>query len=137
MTPITKVRPKFVSPKGYEEIVRGIATVDLGVADPVVIDASVTPDARYDCAIKKAASEAFFHGVVAKDAKAGQVVEVILQGEMDGFSGMTPGAPIYAEAGALGTTAPVYYTSATTPVVNVPAPPQVFAISATRIRIRI
>lgn len=51
------------------------------------------------------------HGIALMDAKAGSLVSVGIQGEMDGFSGLTPGPtqsalyPSTAVAGGIDTTA--------------------------------
>jgi hypothetical protein len=76
-------------------------------------------------------------GFAAQDyAEGRQDCSILFQGELDGFSGMTPGAPIYPSAGTAGgldTSAPAYYAAATTPAVSVPAAPRIWALSATSI----
>ena len=130
---MVKARP--VSPPGYEVNDKGQAAVDL-TAGQLLIITNATPNAGFEKVWDKATtSTTTAHGIALMDAKAGGIVSVGIQGEMDGFSGMTPGAPIFpsgSTAGGLDTTAPTAF--ATTPAVT--ATPDVRAISATRIRYR-
>lgn len=123
MAAITRSNPLYVSPPAEGAwIMRGQASVDLAVSDPVVIDAAANPDARYDTAYKKATAEAYVDGIALFPVKAGGMVEVMVSGEMDGFSGLTPGAPLSVAAGVIDTTAP-----------GAGIAPQLRAISKTRI----
>jgi hypothetical protein len=111
------------------EVVRakiGKAAATLVVGDPVVIDAAAAVDVRYPCTYKKAVAEEYIDGIVLKNAVAGGPVEVMIEGEMEGYSGLTPAAKFTVAAGAIDTTARaagVY--------------PQLRAVNATRIDVRI
>ena len=94
--------------------------------DPVVLDSAAAVDARYDCNVKKATAETTIHGIALKDAPAGGLCEFLTEGEMEGYSGLTVGAPLSVAAGAIDSTAPaagVY--------------PQLIALTATRIWVKI
>ena len=137
MAAVTKVnvRPALWKP---EDVQIGKAAADLNVGDPVVIDSDATVDPRYPCTFEAAASQNFIHGVVLKPGIAGQKVEVLLIGELDGYSGLTPGAPLSVVDGKIDDTAPsVEYTDSGDDTVDVTPMIQLYAISATRIRVRI
>lgn len=120
MAAIQKVAPIFVSPAGYEVIDRGFARDTIAAGDPVVIDSVPYKDRTYDCAVLKATgTEA--HGIALKNVNAGGTCEFAIHAEMDGFTGLTPGAPLSIVGGAIDDTAP---TGAV----------QIRAVNATRIR---
>lgn len=123
MAAITKANPLYVGPPAEGAwIQRGQASVVLAAGDPVVIDGAANPDARYDTAYKKATAEAFVDGVALFPAAVGGTIEVMVTGEMDGFSGLTPGAAYTIVAGAIDTTAPAAGIA-----------PQIKAVNKTRI----
>jgi hypothetical protein len=98
---ITRVAPLAVTPTAYEVIDRGMATEAIGVSDQIVITAS---------GISKCAAGALeCHGIALKPAAANMLCEYGVQGEMDGFSGLTPGAALYPSPSIAGVidTAPV------------------------------
>lgn len=125
MAAVTKVDPSFVSPVGEYTSQRGYANDDLEAGDPVVID-GLPPTKRWDVAYSKAAGEQFVDGIAISPVKAGGTVEVMEQGEMDGYSNLTPGAPFTVVAGNIDTTAPAAGIR-----------PQFRALNATRIRVSI
>lgn len=133
MAAVTRVKARPVSPPGYEVNDKGQAAVDLTAGDLLIIT-NATPGNGYEKVWDKATtSTANAHGIALMDAKAGQIASVGIHGEMDGYSGLTPGAALYPStsvAGGIDTTAPDY--AATTPAV--PSLPNVRAITATRIR---
>lgn len=133
MAAVTRVKARPVSPPGYEVNDKGQAKVDITAGDLLIIT-NDTPSNGFEKVWDKATTSTLnAHGIALMDAKAGAVVSVGIQGEMDGWSGMTPGAAAYpsgSAAGGLDTTAPSEF--ATTPAVT--ARPNVRAISATRIR---
>lgn len=117
MAAVTKVRPLHVAPTGYEVVDRGLTTEAIAVADQVVVGAS---------GISKCAAGAIeCHGIALKPAAQGMLVEYGVHGEMDGFSGLTPGAPLYPSASVAGG---IDTTVTATPIVRVRA------VTATRIR---
>lgn len=123
MATIQKVRPIFVSPAGYEVIDRGFAREAIEAGDPILIDSTPYKDRTYDCAVVKATgTEA--HGIALKDTGAGGTCEFAMQAEMDGFTGLTPGAGLSIVGGAIDDTAP---TGAA----------QIRAVNTTRIRFQL
>src|SRR5437868_111246 len=122
-----------VSPPGYEVNDKGQAKVAITKGQLLIIT-NDTPNAGFEKVWDKAAtSTTTAHGIALMDAAAGAVVSVGIQGEMDGFSGLTAGAPLFPSgsvAGGIDTTAPTAF--ATTPAVT--ASPNVRAVSPTRIR---
>jgi hypothetical protein len=133
MAAVTRVKARPVSPPGYEVNDKGQAAAAI-VAGDLLIITNATPGNGFERVWDKATTTTDnAHGIALMDAKAGAIVSVGIQGEMDGFSGLTPGAPLYpstAVAGGLDTTAPDFV--ATTPAV--PAIPNVRAVTASRIR---
>lgn len=130
MAAVTRVKGRPCTPVGYEVVDKGKVTEAVTAGDLLVNGAAGWS--------KAAAGAINAHGIALQDYYANQEgCSIGIQGEMDGFSGLTPGAPLYpsgAVAGGLDTTAPVYYTAATTPAVNVPAQPNIRAATASRIR---
>jgi hypothetical protein len=135
MSAVTRVKARHVAPVGYEYIVRGRVSETLTAGDQVV-QTGTTSDG-HPVYSKAGTSVTAAHGIALEDATAiGQLIDIGKVGEMDGFSGMTPGADIFpsaSTAGGLDTTAPAAYSVATTPAVAVPALPKVRALTATRI----
>lgn len=123
MAAVTRVKARPCAPAGYEVNDKGLAA-EAWVAGDLLTNGA-------DGWSKADAGTIFAHGIALQDAYAGQGnCSIGIQGEMDGFSGLTPGAPLYpsaAVAGGLDTTEAELAT-------DVPAPPQVRAATATRIR---
>lgn len=128
MPPITGT-PRPVTPVGYEVVVSGRANEALTRGQALIQTATGWSRAP--------AGAADFHGVAMQDYYAGQGgISVLKQGEFDGYTGLTPGAPVYVSptvAGGLDTTATIFYSAATTPAVAVPSTPRARAVGATRI----
>lgn len=138
MAAVTRVKAHPVSPPAYEVNDKGQAAAALVAGDQLVL-VTTTPGNGFEKVWDKAPTTGITEadGIALMDAKSGAIVSVGIQGEMDGFSGMTPGAKLYpsgSTAGGLDTTALTYYSAATSPAVAVPAPARVKAITATRIR---
>lgn len=133
MAAVTRVKARPCTPVGYEVVEKSATLTEAVVAgDLLTLGASGWS--------KAATSTVNAHGIALQDGYAGQKdASVGIQGEMDGFSGMTPGAPLYPSgttAGGIDTTAPTSYSAATTPAVAVPAAPDIRAVTASRIRYR-
>jgi hypothetical protein len=130
MAAVTRVKARPVTPAGYEVVDKGIAVEAWVAGDLLVNGASGWSKAPTGTLLA--------HGIALQDAYAGQGgCSIGLHGEMDGFSGLTPGDPLYpsgAVAGGLDTTAAVWSAAATTPAVSVGVQPQIRAATATRIR---
>ena len=130
MAAVTRVKARPCAPAGYEVNDKGVAVEAWVAGDLLVNGASGWSKAPTGTKIA--------HGIGLQDAYAGQAnCSIGIQGEMDGFSGLTPGDPLYpsgSTAGGLDTTAVTWYGVATTPAVAVPVQPQVRAATATRIR---
>jgi aconitase B len=137
MAAVTKGTLHPVSPPGYEVNDKGQAAAAITKGDLLVIT-SATPGLGYDKVFDKAAAGAIdVDGIALMDAVSGRTVEVGIQGEMDGFTSLTPGNKLYPSAsvaGGLDTTAPTFYSAATTPAVAVPAGSRIKAITTTRVR---
>lgn len=142
MAAVTRVKAIPVSPPGYEVNDRAEASVALTAGDLVSI-AATTPSRGFDKVVQKlptvdAGTEKKFY-VVLMDCPAGGVANISDDVEMDGWSGLTRGDPLYpsgSTAGGIDTTAPTFYSAATSPAVAVPARARMWALSATRIRFR-
>lgn len=104
MAAITKVDPKLASPVGYENVFYAYASEPLEAGDVVVITSATAPGG-YDCVVEEAAA-AVGHGIVLKDVGTRGTAEVCWRGEMDGFAGLTPGAPLTIASGVIDDTAP-------------------------------
>ena len=129
MAAVTRVKARPCTPVGYEVVEKAATlTEDVTAGDLLTLGASGWS--------KAGTSTVSAHGIALQDGYAGQKdASVGIQGEMDGFSGMTPGTPLYPSgttAGGLDTVAPTF--AATTPAV--PATPDIRAVTASRIRYR-
>lgn len=102
MAAVTRNKAIFVSPPGYEVNDAGTLTEDVTAGDLLTNGATGWS--------KAAAGVAEAHGIALTDGYSGQAnFDIGIHGEMDGFSGMTPGASLYpsgAVAGGLDTTQP-------------------------------
>jgi hypothetical protein len=123
MAAITKVDPVLCSPVGYENVQHGYAGDTFAAGDLVIISGT-PPSTRWDCAFEDATA-AVAHGIVLKDVTEGGTAEVAFRGEMDGYSGLTPGAALSVATGVIDDTAPAA-TQVGAAVIR--------AVSATRIR---
>lgn len=123
MAAVAKTRPVLVSPPGYELADVGYASEDIAAGDPLIITSATPPNSRWDKVLAKATG-AVAHGVAAKDCGTGGTAEIIYQGEIDGFSGLTPGAGLSIASGAIDTTAPTGNA-------------QIRALTPTRIRVQL
>lgn len=148
MAAITRVKARPVSPPGFEyQNIAAQAKVALVAGDLVQI-ASDTPGLGYPFVVEKLTTANAKTGVkkyvAITDAKASSVANIGDELEMDGWSGMTPGNPVYpsgSTAGGLDTTAPTNSITETVDadagVVAVPVEARMHAITATRIRFRL
>jgi hypothetical protein len=108
MAAVTKGTLRPVEVPGYEVNDKGQAAAAISKGDLLVMTATTPANGFlvvWDKAPTTGITEAM--GVALMDAKVGGVVAVGIQGEMDGFSGLTPGAPLYpstAVAGGIDTT---------------------------------
>jgi hypothetical protein len=127
-----------VTPPGYEYVgppsaANGAtAAEDLEAGELCYLDAD-----GWHLAIDDQAIAGTKLGFAAQDYDEGRKdCSILFQGEIDGFSGLTPGVPLFpsaSTAGGLDTTVPTFYGAATTPAVAVPAMPRIWALSATSI----
>jgi len=122
MAAITAVAPILCSLPGQEDVFYAYAATAIDAGDPVIITATATPSTRWDMTVTKAVA-AVAHGVALKTVAAGGTAEVAWRGEMDGFSGLTPGAPLTVAAGEIDNVAPAVGVSTT-----------IRAVTASRIR---
>lgn len=104
MAELTLIAPKYNTVPGYEVVRAGVATEDIPAGSAVVQTAtgwSIAPAGTVD-----------FHGIALQSYYAGQGgCSFLIQGEFDGFAGLTPGANVFvsttvaggwADAGASG-----------------------------------
>ena len=102
MAAVVRVKARPCTVVGYEVVDKGTLTQAVVAGDLLVNGASGWAKAPTN------ATEA--HGIALQDGYAGQSgFSIGIQGEMDGFSGMTPGAPLFpsdAVAGGIDTTPP-------------------------------
>lgn len=117
MAAITRVKARPVTPVGYEVVsdVR-VVTVAVVAGDLLVLTVN-------GWILSTAANPTYKRGYAAQDYYAGQRdCSVLTTGEMDGWSGMTPGVPLFPDAaGAMNDTPVAGFTGL------------VHAVSATRI----
>jgi hypothetical protein len=143
MAAVTRVLARPVSPPGYEVNDKAQAAAALTAGDLVSIT-SATPARGFDKVVDllptaDAPTDKKTY-VVLMDCPAGGVANISDDCEMDGWSGMTPGNPLYpsgSAAGGIDTSAPTFYSAGTTPAVAVPARARMWALTATRIRFRL
>lgn len=118
MAAVVRTKGRPVTPVGYEFNDKGVCAETWDTGDQLINSAAGWVKAPVD------ALEA--HGIALNPATAGdRGCDIGLHGEMDGFSGLVPGAPLYPSttvAGGLNTTAVVGATI------------RVRAATATRIR---
>ncbi len=125
MAAVTRVKAKPCAPVGYEVNDTCVLTEAVTAGDLLKYTGTATNGVSN---MSKAPITGIVEadGIALMDGYAGQQgFSVGIQGEMDGFSGMTPGAPLYpstATAGGLDTT----------PIAS--APVRIRAIRAGRIR---
>lgn len=126
---------RHATPVGYEFIVRGEVDSAVAVGDQLKL-AGTTGTSGHPVYSLVATSDVSAHGIALEAASAaGKVIDIGIVGEIDGFSGLTPGTAYYpngSTAGKLDTTATTFYSAATTPAVAVPVRPQIRARTATR-----
>jgi hypothetical protein len=98
-----KARPSF--PVGEGRVVRGTVTEDVTAGELLIRGAN-------GWSRSTAADPANKRGFAAQDYKAGDAhCSILLQGQMEGWTGLTPGAPLYpAAGGALETVAVAGFT---------------------------
>lgn len=100
MAAVLKVDPSFVAPPGMEQIDTGYASEDIEVGDPVVIVDTPVPNKMWTAVIAKATGTEL-HGFCVKTTKTRGMCEYASQGEIDGFTGMTPGNSLTIVDGVL------------------------------------
>lgn len=105
MAAITYVNPSLVTPTGEARIRRGEAAVDIKKGQAVALNGAPSSP-RFEARYGLAATEATAIGIALKDVTAGNVVDVVVDGEVGGFAGLTAGAPLSVLNGVLNNTAP-------------------------------
>lgn len=89
-----------VIPPGMDVSDRGYAEEDLKAGDLIVISPDAPPSEIYEFAVKKATgTEA--HGICLVDCNEGGLAEISTQNEMEGYTGLTPGAGLTVIDGEL------------------------------------
>jgi hypothetical protein len=132
MAAVTVVKAKPVQVPGYEVNDKGQAKVAL-TAGQLLIMTGDAPRAGHERMWDVAPAGATdIHGIALMDCPINGTASVGIQGEMDGFSGMTPGTPLYPSASVAGGIDTTATSVATTPVV--PHAARIRATTASRIR---
>ena len=125
MAAVNRVKARNVTPVGYEVNDKVALSEDVTAGDQLVytgttVNGFPVMGKAPTSGIKEA------HGIAIKNGLQGEEgFDVGLQGEMDGFSGMTPGADLYPSTGTAGGLDTTAITGATV---------RVRAVKATRIR---
>jgi hypothetical protein len=102
MAAVTVGTLRPVTVPGYEFNDKGQAAVAITKGNLLVITAAA-PGSGFDKVWDKAPiTNTDPHGIALMDAAAGATVSVGIQGEMDGFTGLTQGAPLYPSASVIG-----------------------------------
>ena len=95
MAEVTLLKGRYVTIPGYEVVRKGVATETLKAGEAVVQSAA---------GFSKAPANALdVHAVAIQDYYAGQDdCSFMIHGEMEGFSGLTPGAALHASTTVAG-----------------------------------
>lgn len=101
MAAVTLVKAEYETPVGYEVNDSGKYSEDVTAGTQLVINGESAGRKTWG---KCPTTETEAHGIAIKDGKSGGVAEVMVVGEMGGFSGLTPGAPLYPSASVAGGT---------------------------------
>ena len=107
MAAVTRVKARPCTPVGYEVVDKCALAADVVAGDLLKYTGASSDGLAVMTKAAAGATEA--DGIALQDGYSGQAgFSVGIQGEMDGFSGMTPGAALYPSAsvaGGLDTTA--------------------------------
>lgn len=106
MAAVTRIRPSLASPSGEARIRRGVATVAITAGQPVKVSTSATPGSFHETAWALATNEGEAIGIAITDAAANATVNVVIDGEVGGFSGLPKGQFLSVASGQLDSTAP-------------------------------
>lgn len=132
MAAVTRIRGRLATPSGEARIRRGLATVAIEAGQAVCVDGAAAPGTYQETAWRLAANAGEAIGLAIKDAAVNATVEVVIDGEVGGFSGLPKGQYLSVVAGALDDTAPtVTGTSATGGATSAPATSRFYAYSDT------
>lgn len=104
MAAITRVRPSLVTPAGEARIRRGEAAVDILKGQAVGLVGAAS-SGMFESRVGLAANEGAAIGIALKDAYAGEVAEFVIDGEVGGYAGLTPGAKLSVINGNIDSTA--------------------------------
>lgn len=106
MAAVTRVNPSLATPTGEARIRRGLATVAIAAGQVVAVDGTVTPGAFHETAFKLGTGAADGLGIALTNVAVNGVVNVLIDGEVGGFSGLPKGQYLSVTTGELDTTAP-------------------------------
>lgn len=108
MAAVTRTKARPVTPVGYEVVDKVTLGADVVAGDQLIYNGSTSNG--LSVMVKATTSTIEAHGIALQDGYNGQSgFSVGIQGEIDGFSGMTPGTLLYPSASVAGgtdTTAP-------------------------------
>lgn len=108
MAAVNKGKVRNVTPVAYEFNVRARLSEDITGAGVQLVYTGVIADGVPVMSKAPIAGITEAHGISLEKGSAGDVIDVGISGELDGFTGMTAGAAIYpstATAGEMDTTA--------------------------------
>lgn len=131
MTAVTKVNPSLATPAGEARIRRGKATVEIKRGQIVTIDDAATPGSFHETAWKLAPDTASGIGIANKDAAVNATVEVVIDGEVGGYSGLPKGQYLSVVDGELDDTEPVIEVDVNDTPTEIPARSRFYAYSDT------
>ena len=109
---------------GFEgaHVERGMALEAIQAGDPVNVS-STEVSTLFDMAVEKVSGAAdYCDGIALHDAQPNRKIEFLRRGEVEGFSGLTPGASLTIAAGDIDNTAPA---EGATPFLRVSTPSRI------------
>lgn len=108
MAEVVRRRPSLASPSGEARIRRGEAQTDIAKGRAVVVSPTAPSSARFESRVQLAPAGAEDRCFIAlDDAKAGELVEFVVDGEVGGYAGLAQGTQLSVAAnGVIDSTAP-------------------------------
>lgn len=92
MAEVTRRRPSLATPSGEARIRRGEAQTDIAKGRAVVVSSTPPSSGRFESRVQLAPAGGENRCFIAlDDAKAGELVEFVVDGEVSGYAGLVPG----------------------------------------------
>lgn len=105
MAAIVRVDCVLVSPPGEYGSDKGYCNDDVEAGQPVVITSATPPNVLWEQVVEPATGTTA-NGIALKDCNEGGTVEYAFFGEVDGYTGLTPGAGLTFVDGEIDDTPP-------------------------------